>query len=121
MSAVERGGFSNINSNQSELKITADYHKFTVWGNIEISFEEINGEICASVAVYAKKDNIYAIAQDPSEKILLAFKKQLSDVNRPSEYSDIPDQIKKLSALRDTGALTEVEFESKKAELLARI
>jgi hypothetical protein len=34
---------------------------------------------------------------------------------------DIPDQIKKLAELRDAGAITEEEFERKKAELLDRM
>jgi Short C-terminal domain len=38
-----------------------------------------------------------------------------------SAASDIPDQIKKLAKLRDSGAITEEEFERKKAELLDRM
>ncbi len=34
---------------------------------------------------------------------------------------DIPDQIKKLSELRDQGILTEEEFQQKKTELLAKL
>lgn len=34
---------------------------------------------------------------------------------------DVPDQIRKLGELRDAGLLTTAEFESKKAELLARL
>jgi hypothetical protein len=34
---------------------------------------------------------------------------------------DIPEQIKKLAELRDAGAITEEEFERKKAELLDRM
>jgi len=34
---------------------------------------------------------------------------------------DIPDQIQKLAALRESGAITEEEFERKKAELLDRM
>jgi Short C-terminal domain len=34
---------------------------------------------------------------------------------------DVPDQIRKLGELRDAGFLTAAEFESKKAELLARL
>jgi hypothetical protein len=34
---------------------------------------------------------------------------------------DIPDQIRKLAELRDSGAITEEEFELKKAELLDRM
>lgn len=34
---------------------------------------------------------------------------------------DIPEQIKKLASLRDAGALSDAEFEAKKAELLSRM
>jgi hypothetical protein len=34
---------------------------------------------------------------------------------------DIPDQIRKLGELRDSGVLTQEEFDTKKAELLARM
>ena len=39
----------------------------------------------------------------------------------PPAAVDIPDQIRKLSLLRDEGVLTAEEFESKKAELLSRM
>jgi hypothetical protein len=38
-----------------------------------------------------------------------------------SGSTDIPDQIKKLAELRDAGAITDEEFERKKAELLERM
>jgi hypothetical protein len=39
----------------------------------------------------------------------------------PSTPMDIPDQIRKLGELRDSGMVTPEEFEAKKAELLARM
>jgi Short C-terminal domain len=39
----------------------------------------------------------------------------------PSTAMDIPDQIRKLGELRDSGMVTPEEFEAKKAELLARM
>ena len=39
----------------------------------------------------------------------------------PAPAEDIPAQIQKLAVLRDQGILTEEEFTSKKAELLARM
>lgn len=42
-------------------------------------------------------------------------------INRAQGGESIPDQIAKLSALRDQGVLTEAEFQSKKAELLGRM
>jgi hypothetical protein len=121
LSAIEKGGFSNISNNKAEMKITADYRKFTVWGKIEITLIQSNDGTCVNIKSYAKKDNIYAIAQDPSEKILLAFKKQISLTSQSSENVNIPEQIKKLSDLKDSGILTVEEFESKKAELLSRM
>ncbi len=45
-----------------------------------------------------------------------------SGINRTGGGGDsIPDQIAKLSALRDQGVLTEAEFQTKKAELLGRM
>jgi hypothetical protein len=38
-----------------------------------------------------------------------------------AESESIPDQIAKLSALRDQGVLTEDEFQTKKQELLGRM
>ncbi|CAB4345975.1 unannotated protein [freshwater metagenome] len=45
-------------------------------------------------------------------------------INRAQGHSDadsIPDQIAKLSSLRDQGVLTEAEFQAKKQELLGRM
>lgn len=40
---------------------------------------------------------------------------------KPTQSSDIPDQIEKLSALKDKGIISEEEFQSKKTELLSRL
>jgi len=42
-------------------------------------------------------------------------------INRAQGGESIPDQIAKLSALRDQGVITEAEFQTKKAELLDRM
>jgi len=47
-------------------------------------------------------------------------KVKLAD-DQPANKPDIPDQIKKLSELKDDGILTADEFESKKQELLAKM
>jgi hypothetical protein len=39
----------------------------------------------------------------------------------PTSTADIPEQIRKLGELRDAGVLTSEEFDSKKADLLARM
>jgi uncharacterized membrane protein YeaQ/YmgE (transglycosylase-associated protein family) len=41
--------------------------------------------------------------------------------SQTQQYEDVTEQIRKLAELRDEGALTNEEFESKKAELLSRL
>lgn len=77
LSAIEHGGFSNIQENRSSKSIKADFHKFTTWGNIELVVSQDGDHTNINVLSSAKADNIYAIAQDPSEKIYLAFKNNL--------------------------------------------
>ena len=40
---------------------------------------------------------------------------------RPAERENVADSIARLADLRDLGSITEAEYESKKAELLARL
>ena len=47
--------------------------------------------------------------------------RQLAGAAAPSAEPDVTEQIAKLAALRDRGALTEDEFAAKKTELLGRI
>lgn len=55
------------------------------------------------------------------------FAKNPNDFEKPkaekteNQSMDIPEQIEKLSALKDKGIISEEEFQSKKAELLARL
>ncbi|MBF4567194.1 SHOCT domain-containing protein [Plantibacter sp. VKM Ac-2880] len=45
----------------------------------------------------------------------------VTEVSTPAAQSDITEQLHKLGSLRDAGILTDAEFTSKKAELLARL
>jgi len=77
LSAVEHGGFSNIQDDKSAKTIKADFHKFTTWGTIELVVLQEGDSANINVLCSAKSDNLYSIAQDPSEKIYLAFKNSL--------------------------------------------
>ena len=44
-----------------------------------------------------------------------------SPAKRAYEREDTAEQIRKLAELRDSGAISEEEFEAKKRELLARL
>ncbi|MFV3013539.1 SHOCT domain-containing protein [Clostridium botulinum] len=97
------------------------------------------GPIGLLAATSAKKKGVHVIAVEfkDGEKSLLEvdekiYKKMLllnfrnddrtneTDLHGNSN-NDIPDQIKKLSELKEQGILTEKEFNDKKTELLARI
>ena len=65
--------------------------------------------------------------RNPEQVQLAIFKEIESNTARtmqpraPEPVKDIPAQIEALDRLRDQGALTREEFESKKAELLKRL
>lgn len=96
------------------------------------------GPVGLLAAASAKKKGVYVIAVqfkdgkrsllEVDEKIykkmlLLNFRNEDKDdeLNLSSSKEHIPEQIKKLSELKEQGILTEEEFNNKKAELLARI
>ncbi len=52
---------------------------------------------------------------------LIAESQQLAYAPAQPAPIDVPDQIRKLGALRDAGLVTPEEFEAKEADLLARL
>lgn len=85
-------GFSEVSIHSSSKFGVAD------WGKNQENFNTIL--------------NLLAIELEQYEKVTQATK-TVSD--------DIPTQIKKLADLRDAGILTETEFQTKKADLLAKM
>jgi hypothetical protein len=72
--ALNEGNFTSIKSNSLLNQITANYKKFTVWGEIKITLNEKNKNIKIDVVSTANSDNIFALFSSPNEKILNAFK-----------------------------------------------
>lgn len=71
-------GFTAIEENADIFQIKADYHKFTVWGYIEITLTTASeGMIRVSLHTTANVDNIYALFSSPVDKIANAFKQAL--------------------------------------------
>lgn len=73
-------------------------------------------------------DLLITYKKDIMEKIRNTFTNAKLNLNISSTMNisiittnDIPEQIEKLSQLKNSGILTEDEFNSKKAELLARL
>jgi hypothetical protein len=71
------------------------------------------------------------ISQGDPDRLVAFVREKMSATSAPLQIfspqataqgaSEIPDQIKKLSELRDSGILSEAEFTSKKHELLSRM
>ncbi len=75
--ALENGDFTKINVNETINQLTANYKKFTVWGEIKITLTENNDKVNINVTSTANADNIYALFNSPNDKILNQFKNNL--------------------------------------------
>jgi len=76
--ALVKGGFSNVKSNNTLNQVTANYKKFTVWGQIIVTLHPESGSIKIHAKSTANVDNIFALFVSPNQKILDAFKNNLS-------------------------------------------
>lgn len=94
-------------------------------GIIKISTSRFNVEVVATYKkeVLTKIQTVFDEAIQISKKNERAQAKQVKQVNQAPlpPVDDIPAQIKKLADLRDSGILSEDEFQAKKTELLSRI
>ena len=76
--ALEKGGFTSIEKNKTIGQVKAAYHKFTVWGKIEVTVKEKNNVISiVETHTTANMDNIFALFASPIDKIANAFKSSL--------------------------------------------
>jgi hypothetical protein len=91
-----------------------------------------SGMVTGTVTIFASgnKAEIKNVNKDDGKAITDLIRNRLSapkptDATTSAEVplapADIPEQIRKLGELRDAGVLTSEEFDSKKAELLARM
>ena len=71
--ALNNGGFKAIKVNTSLRQLNADYKKFTVYGEIEITLFEVNNETEIHLKSTANDDNIFALFSSPNGKIMKAF------------------------------------------------
>ena len=77
INALDEGGFTSIAENKMINQITANYRKFTVWGNISITIEESGKGTKVQTVAVANADNIYALFSSPTRRILNKFKENL--------------------------------------------
>jgi Short C-terminal domain len=57
----------------------------------------------------------------PQDEVPIVLERQPVPVQEAPPSSSIPEQIEKLAYLRDSGAITEQEYEAKKRDLLNRM
>ena len=57
----------------------------------------------------------------PRIDLFSGFRDRVGDAVKAAPAADPLDQIEKLGKLRDSGLVTQEEFEAKKADLLARL
>jgi hypothetical protein len=89
---------------------------------VEAAFEE-RPQVGTAGPVKSKKYSKLAdeFLDDLRAKLGLIGPLDADSASRVPPAADIPDQIKKLSDLRDAGVLTAEEFEAKKSQLLDRM
>ncbi|MDC0037244.1 hypothetical protein OAJ30_01050 [Alphaproteobacteria bacterium] len=75
--ALNAGNFTNINKNTTINQLTADYKKFSVWGEITISLLPNDQGTNIAIECMANIDNAFALFKSPGKTILRKFKDNL--------------------------------------------
>ncbi len=83
--ALKTGNFTKINKNKATNQLTANYKKWTVWGEITISFLPNKGGTKVTLDAWAYVDNMYALKESPGQKIFKKFKEGL--INGQETYT----------------------------------
>ena len=73
ISALNIGGFKNIDCNDSLNQITAKFNNFFVVGKIEVLLSKTNNGIDINLKSTANADNIFALFSSPNDKIMKSF------------------------------------------------
>lgn len=76
-SALVKGGFKKIKTNNVLNQITADYKTLTVIGSIIVTLHDDNDKVQISAKSTANADNIFALFSSPNQKILNQFKNNI--------------------------------------------
>jgi Bacterial PH domain/Short C-terminal domain len=101
--------YSHLSSFESGEGVTGHHIKFYASGNeVTLKWIDRNSDVPAFVAVvkqHMRSDHRSVTATEPAA----------------DGSPDVPEQIRKLAELHNDGVLTDEEFASKKAELLARM
>jgi hypothetical protein len=102
------------------------YIQFTVGGGIErrSSFGKQTvdaGRDENSVVFHHRQRKDFEQLRDAVQAALAAHHRAVAGGSVAAAQATIPQQIEELAALRDSGAITDAEFETKKTELLSRM
>ena len=73
ISALNIGGFKNIDCNDSLNQIIAKFNNFFVVGKIEVLISKTDNGIDINLKSTANADNIFALFSSPNDKIMKTF------------------------------------------------
>lgn len=90
-------------------------HHFIVISHIDLGMD------CKLIFEHKKAPQCIAAIMQAKQLGDLNLNKPAAITSDDNEIVDIPEQIRKLSALKEDGILSEEEFQNKKLELLARM
>jgi hypothetical protein len=79
--ALNKGGFTNVRTDETLDQITGDYKRLTVWGKIILTLSSNTDTVNIHAKSITNADNIYALFNDPNRKILDLFKVNLKNIN----------------------------------------
>jgi hypothetical protein len=100
---------------------TAEVAVASEGGSTRLSVAATEAKYQRVLEQWVKKQFPSAKAVPPQQEVPIVIQQHPIPIQTSSQPDDIPNQIKNLAELRDTGAITNEEFERKKAELLDRM
>lgn len=118
-----------VSTTEAMLSSNGDTRSLEQENNIEITYTEDTGkerklrmEMLTGTTVYGQAEKCREMMDLLRENEILAiFEKNETPANASQGGVDIADQISKLAALKEQGILSDEEFATKKAELLAKM
>jgi hypothetical protein len=120
--ALASAGFTKIRADPDACVCTGNFHKGTVWGELEVELDDASpGQTRLSLCATVAKDNIWTLLKgDPTERIIDRFVRCLppAEVSSAPPQTSVAEELERLSELHKQGHLSDEEFEAAKRKAL---
>jgi hypothetical protein len=121
--AFAAAGFTKIRADEDACVCTGNFHKGTVWGELEVELDDAApGQTRLKLCATAAKDNIWTLLKgDPTERIIDRFVRCLPPAAEPSAeppQTSVAGELERLSDLHKQGHLSDEEFDAAKRKAL---